>query len=194
MAKAVKLKLVPAGKGKYKHFKLFYKNIPLEGCSVYAKAGHTFDASFNTGEAQGLVVGTKKHGMLLRKEKDGMYLYVDGLTLEDGYKGLSKEQLANWKKNGSTRHWRDRFKSQYIVHDNGSAYFSGWYNVCHCRERAFERVVEHLNERVKSGIPTKKPYILYVKETGRLLNKNRVYEGPNDKRVWEVTTTIVRKK
>ncbi len=191
MATPVKLKLIPAGTGDHKSFALYHNKTPLRQCYVYPKVGSNtlFDVRFHYfGHARDLVLGEKKQGMLLRKfNNDVMYLYVDGLSLE--YPDFTKEQLAERRKNGVlVESCEAKFKTEYLVYDNLSQHFSGWAEFSHCRETAFDDAALHISERMQSGIPTKKPFIVYVKEQG--IRKGRKI----DKRIWEITTTIIRKK
>ena len=73
----------------------------------------------------------------------------------------------------------------YLLTDNRVDIYGSWYAEYKTRKEAFEGAVYYLELRLKSGIPTRKPYVLKIEEM-----YNKCNHKNNIGRVWEVRLEI----
>jgi hypothetical protein len=71
----------------------------------------------------------------------------------------------------------------YFMTDNRMDIYGGWYAEYNTRKEAFKGAVGYLEMRLVSGIPTRSPYVLKIRE----LYKN---DFKKRGRVWEVRLEI----
>jgi hypothetical protein len=156
--------------------------IKVGNASVYEKEVSglmLYAAQVEIAYVDGLEVdGEKKDGMEIREtEREGAkvkWLKVDGLKLSP----------IGEKEKAPSTYWA-RFKRTFLLHDNRVDIFGAWYHSTNTRLSAFRSAESYLGERLRSGIPTLKPYIIYVKEH---------YQGSKRKgRTWKIKLEITKK-
>jgi hypothetical protein len=99
----------------------------------------------------------------------------------------SEEQKEARKGEVLRKYW-PKYRTYFIIHDNGHPTFSGWYKESHCRETAFSDAIWYLNMRIVSGLPTKKPYIITVNE-----RKHSKGGKIKDGRKWDIKLEITKR-
>lgn len=160
---------------------LDYNGIPVNAGDITenTKDGEvTFYAMVGgDGHVSGLKLnGPKKEGMQLQTDAAGdMWVYVDGVDLS-----------LSTSAHGSS-YWAS-YNPHYFLTDNASDIFCSWYTTAHTRKTAFNDAMDYINQRMTSGLPTKKPYILTIEEHFGNGNKTRVG------RKWDIKLEITSEK